>query len=167
MDLFEFHILEKIRLMLSTLKAKDAIPVNIGAVTNYESDKRIEYLFNKFEKEDGALWRFCKTTTRVLYGRKIERERESFYAICDTAYRYVLNRELPAGYNLYKEISRYGIEWTVRNINKKLIKFAAERLGYGESSKDRMYCFPVDGFLKMRLPLKEAVELTPIFDNLE
>ena len=167
MDLFEFHIMEKIRLMLSTLKAKDAIPVNIGAVTNYESDKRIEYLFNKFEKEDGGLWRFCKKTAQILYGRKLERERESFYAICDTAYRYVLNRELPDGYNLYKEISRYGIEWTSRNINKKLIKFAAERLGYGESPKDRMYYFPFNGFLKMRLPLKEAVELTPLFEKLD
>ena len=167
MDLFEFHIMEKIRLMLSTLNAKDAIPVNIGAVTNYESDKRIEYLFNKFENEDGNLWRFCKKTVQVLYGRKIDRERESFYAICDTAYRYVLNRELPDGYNLYKEISRYGIEWTARNINKKLIKFAVERLGYGESPKDRMYYFPVNGFLKMRLPLKEAVELTPLFEKLD
>ena len=55
MDLFEFHIMEKLKTTLLSLKARNAVPVNLGIVKNEESEARIRYLFNKFEKEDGTL----------------------------------------------------------------------------------------------------------------
>ena len=166
MDVFEFHIMEKLKTTLSSLEARNAVPVNLGIVKNEESEARIRYLFNKFEKEDGKLWNFAKKAVTSLYGRKIKNQTEDYMAICDTASRCVLNRELPEGYSLYTEIKREGIEWTVKNMDKKMEKFAEEALGYGDGPKSSVYFFPFDGFLKAMIPPVRAVEVTPLLEKL-
>ena len=63
MDLFEFHIMEKLKTTLLSLKARNAVPVNLGIVKNEESEARIRYLFNKFEKYGTLLKKLLRLFT--------------------------------------------------------------------------------------------------------
>lgn len=178
MDKFEFFITNNLYNFFKVRTRSGTISANHVRIQNAESDKRIEYLFNNFEKENGKLWREAKKISELLYGKKIsdprksseEIKREMYYAICDAAKRAVLNVSLPETCSLYTNVSSKGIEAMLERMNAKMMYFAKKTLALPENKAPSESNFFVDGnyfedFVRAKMPIQTAVELTPLIEK--
>lgn len=178
MDKFEFFITNNLYNFFKVRTRSGTISANHVRIQNAESDKRIEYLFNNFEKENGKLWREAKKISELLYGKKIsdprksseEIRREMYYAICDAAKRAVLNVSLPETCSLYTNVSSKGIEAMLERMNAKMMYFAKKTLALPENKAPSENNFFVDGnyfedFVRAKMPIQTAVELTPLIEK--
>ena len=169
MDKFEFFITNNLYNFFKVRTRSGTISANHVRIQNAESDKRIEYLFNNFEKENGKLWREAK---KISDPRKSSEEirREMYYAICDAAKRAVLNVSLPETCSLYTNVSSKGIEAMLERMNAKMMYFAKKTLALPENKAPSESNFFVDGnyfedFVRAKMPIQTAVELTPLIEK--
>ena len=164
MDNFEAYIMDKLNTRLSTVMSKDNVPNSFINIKSEATDRKVAYLYNNFENENGKLWNRCKQVVSLLYenGQSKFSRKEYFISICETAMRNILNKETPKGYSLFTEISQEGIEWINSNIKKKIENFATEKL---ESTK-KVELMPFEGCIVCNMPLNEALENKLLIEKL-
>ena len=171
MDNFEFHITNNLYNFFRVRMQKNKIPANFIFTHNVEKNKRIDYLVDLFEKENGKLWTYSKKTAESLFGKRIEdSKREKYYATCDIAKRIILNYSLPENYSLYTELPGKIIEEMVETFDKKMKDYATKLLEIPEETslkEGNNYVIPygIENFLYGKMSVQKAVELTPIIEK--